>query len=333
MGAFAQFLAKHETMQAMIWSSAQPGNVANMVDVAFGEDKESLKRVWARDTLGLSQADFSRKVQTVKNFDRLWEGLPAPPDGEEQFSAVDTILLDDSALKAHMQPFNHLILHEYDAETRRADVDAVTSHTEESTDPPIVDQTLLAVIGVLDEMSWQTNVAAWVRSGAMWAGYEPSGSAPDVEPETAAAIETLSVEEPVVLGGDTSRHDTLGPEVNVEAITELDKNGNPLSRSAKRKRPKKKKNNVTDLTTTAAQQSKAEWYEHNDVLKHWVDRGITTLKSMNIEIDHGIRTGTETPVPVSSPSSGSEKDHPPKKQRNDSKSPIIRSEQSVSTIV
>jgi len=64
-------------------------------------------------------------VQTVKNLEKLWEGLGPPAEGENQFSAKDTILLDDSALKAHMQPYNHLILPEYDAETRRTDLAAI----------------------------------------------------------------------------------------------------------------------------------------------------------------------------------------------------------------
>ena len=125
-------------------------------------------------------------MQTVKNLERLWEGLGTPPGGEP-FSARDTILLDDSALKAHMQPYNHLIVPEYDAKMRRADLSAIdrarkhaSSGVEElvqagpSVDQgahePCVDQTLLAVVGILDELAMQDNVCSWVRAGGISAG-------------------------------------------------------------------------------------------------------------------------------------------------------------------
>lgn len=59
MRAFALYLQKHETWEAMVWSSAQPFNVDRMVDSAFGQDlRGCLKHVWARDRLGLSAEDF-----------------------------------------------------------------------------------------------------------------------------------------------------------------------------------------------------------------------------------------------------------------------------------
>ena len=43
----------------MVWSSAQPDSVADMVDKCFGERKEELVAVWARDTLGLDEQAYS----------------------------------------------------------------------------------------------------------------------------------------------------------------------------------------------------------------------------------------------------------------------------------
>lgn len=63
MLAFAQFIARHPTIQTMIWSSAWLHNVMKMVDAAFGngpEGKCRLIHIWARDTLGLSQAEFGQ---------------------------------------------------------------------------------------------------------------------------------------------------------------------------------------------------------------------------------------------------------------------------------
>lgn len=61
MRAFAQFIARHPTIQAMVWSSARSHNVKKMVDAAFGNSPEgqcSLTHIWARDTLGLSESEF-----------------------------------------------------------------------------------------------------------------------------------------------------------------------------------------------------------------------------------------------------------------------------------
>ncbi|KAG8976717.1 hypothetical protein FRB90_009039, partial [Tulasnella sp. 427] len=88
-------------LETMIWSSAQPENVKKMVGECFGEEYETqLRAVWARDTLGLSKAQYYQKVQTVKNLEVVWDKLP--------YSVRNTVLVDDSPLKAHMQPFNHI---------------------------------------------------------------------------------------------------------------------------------------------------------------------------------------------------------------------------------
>ena len=40
-------------LDVMVWSSAQPHSVDDMVFHALGEDREWLVAIWARDTLGL----------------------------------------------------------------------------------------------------------------------------------------------------------------------------------------------------------------------------------------------------------------------------------------
>ena len=45
-------------LDTMVWSSAQPHSVNDMVHKCFGSDGEILKAVWARDTLGLSGDEY-----------------------------------------------------------------------------------------------------------------------------------------------------------------------------------------------------------------------------------------------------------------------------------
>ncbi len=42
-------------LDVMVWSSAQPHSVEDMVLHALGDDRQSLVAIWARDTLGLAE--------------------------------------------------------------------------------------------------------------------------------------------------------------------------------------------------------------------------------------------------------------------------------------
>ena len=137
----------------MVWSSAQPHSVADMVERCFAGRKEALVAVWARDTLGLDEQAYSaflfflsfpfsssfgvvnliiiedRKSQTTKDLAKPWSALhhlesdsTTPAEEAQKHSALTTILVDDSPLKARLQPYNHLCVREYAATTRGSDV-------------------------------------------------------------------------------------------------------------------------------------------------------------------------------------------------------------------
>jgi hypothetical protein len=65
-------------------------------------------------------------------------------------------LVDDSVLKARLQPHNLLLIPEYIRKTQT---------NEGETDP---DQILLAMIGILEEMRAQASIPAWIRDGGLW---------------------------------------------------------------------------------------------------------------------------------------------------------------------
>jgi hypothetical protein len=61
MPAFRAYLFAPSTLDwldTMVWSSAQPPNVHDMVANCFGEQKDKLVAVWARDTLGLQKDEY-----------------------------------------------------------------------------------------------------------------------------------------------------------------------------------------------------------------------------------------------------------------------------------
>ncbi|KAH9840620.1 uncharacterized protein C8Q71DRAFT_854498 [Rhodofomes roseus] len=158
MRAFCEYLFALETkrwLDVMVWSSAQPHSVNDMVDKCFGPSRRELVAVWARDTLGLSNDHYHRKVQTLKDLSRPWATLPAlltplPPSPSSStaslpsssppgrpsspvrsaettaphvHSALTTLLLDDSPAKAAMQPYNHFCIPEYAQQQRNKDLE------------------------------------------------------------------------------------------------------------------------------------------------------------------------------------------------------------------
>jgi F0F1-type ATP synthase epsilon subunit len=178
----------------------------------------------------------------VKDLEKPWTFCT---EKQHHHSAATTLLLDDSPLKAHLQPFNHLCVPEYDSKLRADDLarlkydmakleeekksnvisvapDGITEITSSDVGAPTgivppddalaavvanadaddraqstseqmkkskkkkkkakasleepshtYDQTLLAVIGILDTIHTQSNVAGWIRSRGLWAGEQP----------------------------------------------------------------------------------------------------------------------------------------------------------------
>lgn len=52
-----------EWLDVMVWSSAQPHSVDDMVQKAFGEDgQQLLKAVWARDKMGLGADAYCESI-------------------------------------------------------------------------------------------------------------------------------------------------------------------------------------------------------------------------------------------------------------------------------
>ena len=53
-------------LDAMIWSSVQPRNVEDMVDVAFGSSQAALGAVWTRSMIGLSQMEYRKYCRYLR---------------------------------------------------------------------------------------------------------------------------------------------------------------------------------------------------------------------------------------------------------------------------
>lgn len=133
-------LANHTIL---IWSSALPHNVIAICKELFiPSQREKLLGIWARDTLGLTPTQYHSKVQVYKQLDRIWSN-PAYALRHPQFkqgvkwSQKNTILVDDSILKASAQPYNHIEIPEFvrnsqELKTGRDPLGQVTAYLEEA---------------------------------------------------------------------------------------------------------------------------------------------------------------------------------------------------------
>ena len=139
----------------LIWSSARPHNVAGVCEKLFTPvQRELLLGQWGRDTLGLTSKQYHQRVQVYKCLEIVWNNAaiqsrhPDFPKGG-RWGQHNTVLIDDSAMKAAAQPFNHIEVPEFvsaknPAEARR--------------------EVLKQVILKLEEMRFWNDVSALMRA-------------------------------------------------------------------------------------------------------------------------------------------------------------------------
>jgi hypothetical protein len=148
-----QFLAYlFDNFVVMVWSSAKPDNVNVLVEIGLGDYRHRLIACWARETLGLEPKHYDLNVQCYKNLHRIWASndiqrhMPSHPS-HARFDQRNTILIDDSSLKAAAQPHNLLEIPEFKG------VD---------TNVPVQD-VLSEVVGYLEVLKMQEDVSKFIH--------------------------------------------------------------------------------------------------------------------------------------------------------------------------
>ena len=170
------------------------------------------------------------------------------------------------------------------------------------------DPTLLAVVGVLDEVKRQRNVAAWIRAGGLWG--------PARTPEGASAGKEV---EEVDAGQDAAPR-----ESKEGAPADVDEDGRDEGKRKRRRRrrserpggqmgadetpgvapgegaaerptsPSGNDKSSTDIKSDAppepreAAKTQPMWFEDPATLRYWVQRGRDALDELGLTADHGI---------------------------------------------
>ncbi|KAG2155212.1 uncharacterized protein EDB93DRAFT_1326610 [Suillus bovinus] len=385
--AFRAYLFAPETQEwldTMVWSSAQPHSVADMVDKVFGDVKSNLIAVWDRGSLGLSKEDYHRKALTTKDLTKPWALLPSGTSPSEiaipseadyaaepaglapsiAHSALSTLLLDDSPHKARLQPYNHVCIPEYSSSFRDKDlrqlqhekaarapkhrkqkgkaneyvqdqsesaeismpssdfdpavISPTSAHVEESSIPipsaerayissrssaEPYDPTILAVIGVLDEIKKQSSVAGWIQAG----GLQNTVPVPGDEGEyivTPPASDTNIVED-------------LTDSQEMQPLTKKELRAAKKLAAKQQKRAEQAalsagqtvlisdkevmqtgddESIIADISVesipaaapSASVESLGMWFSDEPTMSYWVWRGRQALDSLGIEADHGV---------------------------------------------
>jgi len=131
----------------MVWSSAQPKNVDKMVRAAFGSYEKKLVAKWTRKHLNLTDQDYYQKVETIKDLEKVWQELNKNKS-TTVWDQTNTILIDDSYVKAKFQPFNAIHLPDFDNERCKSRKD----------------RELYNVIDYLKKLHNQSNVSAYIKN-------------------------------------------------------------------------------------------------------------------------------------------------------------------------
>lgn len=186
--AFLDYLLANH--RVMVWSSARPENVGRMCAQLFAPaDRARLAAEWGRDTLDLTPKQYMEKVQVYKKLSKVWRqadtGKWHPLHSRtrsarnndfhtQRFGQHNTLLIDDSVLKASSEPHNLVRVEEFEGRPDQMQTDV-----------------LRQVVAYLEEAKWMENVSAWNRAGnafvaddPRWQWYSwPEGTRPETIPD------------------------------------------------------------------------------------------------------------------------------------------------------
>jgi len=153
-----------EHHKLIVWSSARPHNVEEMVKQLFSaKNLAQPVKVWSREHLRLGE-HYGEKVQVYKQLTWLWEDAevqasflaetPAPfkiEDGWKEpppskWDQSNTVLLDDTIDKAASEPYNLIRVDEF---------------TKENKDDG--DDVLGRVLSYIEDLKWEADVSSAMR--------------------------------------------------------------------------------------------------------------------------------------------------------------------------
>lgn len=226
-----------------------------------------------------------QKTETIKDLDSIWKHLNEEEEKSSSapYSALNTLLLDDSYTKTSCQPFNHLPIPDFgqslafdSARAYRAalafkkDGDNMSAELSEELGTYVVDRSLLGVIGILERARAESNVTSWIRKGGLVPNLSDANgwwndTSPDSTPPSGGSKPS----------GKKMKKSKLR---NMLSSTELSSLIFPPTPD------------TADLQPTQAQllptaNPPIPWYASPAHLSFWIQQGVDALLEMGIELD------------------------------------------------
>lgn len=144
---FLRYLLREHKI--VIWSSAKPHNVEAICDKLFTPaEREKVVAIWARDKLRLGN-NYNDRVQVYKQLSWLWADKKiqsSHPDPQSTWTQFNTVLVDDSVEKGASEPYNLLLIDEFEGKPEQMDTDVLGQ-----------------VVQHLERLKWQSNVSAFLK--------------------------------------------------------------------------------------------------------------------------------------------------------------------------
>lgn len=167
------------------------------------------------------------------------------------------------------------------------------------------DETLLAVIGVLDAVRTQRNVAAWVRAGGLWGpvgapvqAVSPAASGDELGAALREEEQPDGTDDVQPEGGKKRkkpRHRVLRRQAEEEAArlatageTGLSPAGNDEVTAAATPPGLKLSSDLPSAVDAPEMPSAMMWFEDPQVVAYWATRGREVLEEMGIPAEHGM---------------------------------------------
>lgn len=160
----------------MIYTSTRPENAQAMLPSLLKlAHLQKLATVWARDRLGLSKEQYNNKVQIYKDLNRVWKDpeLQSLANSNEPWNQSNTILVDDSYIKATAQPHSLLQVPEFLNNMPKSNGRELQEWRENEK------AILRSLSSRLEELKWEVDVSRRIRK---WQSNNSSDGAHDSAP-------------------------------------------------------------------------------------------------------------------------------------------------------
>lgn len=144
----------------MVYSSARPENVTGMVNKLFHPKyRAQMAAIWARDKLDLNKVQYYAKVQVYKKLDKIWAdpNIQTSAQSGQKWNQTNTVLVDDSHVKALAQPHNLVQVPEFENNAPKEGGEALLSWQMQEV------AVLKSLEQKLEELKWQVDVSRLIR--------------------------------------------------------------------------------------------------------------------------------------------------------------------------